>query len=214
MSVLKKRLNKAFFIMAMALASQSSATTVSYILDQSNALPDGVDYVSVMMSDDISGQLDFWVETQSSLSDIAGTNFGIQSFAFDISDGSAAQPATDDFMLPERWRMKTGKRMGEAGRFDFRVSGRGNSRQDPLHFSVLGVGLEDIDSYFAVRVAGFNYSDSISSAYFYGGTLSQVPVPAAVWLFGSGLFGLIGVPYFRQLTAVNHVLNKVTFKQV
>jgi len=77
--------------------------------------------------------------------------------------------------------------------FDIRLSGNGRTRQDPLHFTILGLGIDDIDNYFAARVAGFDYSGSVSSAFFYGDKVSQVPVPAAAWLFGTGLLGLAGV---------------------
>lgn len=36
---------------------------------------------------------------------------------------------------------------------------------------------------------------------FFSGSLTQVPVPAAVWLFGSGLVGLIGVARRRRAKA-------------
>ena len=35
--------------------------------------------------------------------------------------------------------------------------------------------------------------------YYLAGTLSQVPVPAAFWLFGSGLLGLIGIARRKKL---------------
>lgn len=213
----------------LMFASSAYATTVTYILDQSNELKDGVDYLSVTLSDETDGQLDFWVEILPSLSDMAGGNFGIQSFAFNYSDfisdvtgEEAISSTTDrilansddsDFILPDTWKVQTNKGMSEAGKFDVRLMGRGNSRQDPLHFSILGVGLDDVSDFFAAHIAGFELPggecadehegydecgmDETSSAFFFGGRLVEepppIPVPAAVWLFGSGLLALTGI---------------------
>ena len=159
----------------LSVAPSANASTVGYMLDQSNALPDGIEYVMVVLSDDIAGQLDVWVETQTSLSGIAGDNYGIQSFGFNLADGSAVLPLSDDFILPDGWNVKTHKNMSEAGMFDFRLQGTGQSRQDPLHFSVLGLATEDIANDFASHIAGFAYSNRINSAFFYGNGIRSLP---------------------------------------
>jgi hypothetical protein len=202
-------------LLAMAAPSLAVTVTYSYIMDQSNALPDEVDYLSVTISNDTAGQLDFWVETLSALDDIAGDNYGIQSFGFSYSD--LLPPAGDDkhdnkdslpaidFILPDGWRVQYNKNMSEAGRFDARIMGTGNSREESLHFSVIGLSLYDVTPYFAAHVAGFDLAlgecdnddrcgDRITSAFFYGGREDVVvPVPAAALLFGSGLLGLVGI---------------------
>jgi len=43
-------------------------------------------------------------------------------------------------------------------------------------------------------IDGFNYEITIN------GSVSAVPVPAAVWLFGSGLIGLFGISRRKQMT--------------
>ena len=64
---------------------------------------------------------------------------------------------------------------------------------------MLGLSLADIDSNFAAHVADFVTSDpNVTSGFFGGGKLAVVPVPAAVWLFGAGLLGLIGVARRKQ----------------
>ena len=134
--------------------------------------------------------------------------------------------------------------MSEAGNFDVRIMGTGDTRLDPLHFSVIGLSLDDIFSDFAAHVAGFDLvsgdcnhdiygddgcGDRITSAFFYGnresvvphesayislagggfdpnssfkkalGTaVTTIPLPATVWLFGSGLIGLLGVARRRR----------------
>ncbi len=221
-----EKLIQVFFILLLsAFASHAGAATVSYILDQSNRLEDGVDYLTVTLSDDNEGQLDFWVEPQSALTDIAGDNFGIQSFAFNLRDDLHSGLSADDFALPDGWTVQfLEKGMSEAGKFDVRLMGRGYSRQDPLHFSVLDLTLDDVFGRFAAHVAGFELPigecraplrgdggdgdggddcvrDDISSAFFYGDRLvdgTVVPVPAAVWLFGSGLLGLVSIARRRR----------------
>ena len=178
---------------ALFVVTRTEATTVQYTLEQSNTLEDGIDYLLVTISDDQPGQLDFLVETQSALSEKAGGNFGIASFGFNLD--YAAGLSTDNFLVPDKWKVQFNKGMSEAGKFDVRILGTGQTRQDPLQFSVLGLELEDIIPGFASHTAGFELEHcgiegkhGISSAFFYGDRLvAEVPVPAAFWLFGSGM---------------------------
>jgi len=212
-------------ITALCVIGRAEAASVQYVMDQSNTLEDNIDYLLVTISDDQSGQLDFMVETLPALNEIAGRNFGIASFGFYLD--SAVELMNDDFLLPEKWKIQFNKGMSEAGKFDVRIMGTGQTRMDPLQFSVLGLDFGDIIPGFASHVAGFDtgndshdgwhedregwhdgrdwrdardwrdgndwhdgYDDKhgITSAYFYGDRLvSAVPVPAAVWLFGSGI---------------------------
>ena len=188
-------------VFALLLVSRAEAATVQYMLDQSNRLANDIDYLLVTLSDSTPGQLDFLVETQSAFSGIAGRNFGIASFAFNFD--SAVELSKDDFVLPEKWKVRFNRRMSEAGRFDVRIQGTGRTRQDPLEFSVWGLGLDDIIPDFpgfASHTAGFEAERRISSAFFYGDTLvAAVPVPAAFWLFGSGML-LLGRVAIRRRT--------------
>jgi hypothetical protein len=199
-------------VFTLLLASRAEAATVQYMLDQSNTLEDDVDYLLVTISDNQPGQLDFIVETQSVLSDIAGGNFGIASFGFNLD--SAIDLSSDDFLLPDKWKVQFDKGMSEAGKFDVRLLGTGQARQDPLQFSILGLGLENIIPGFASHVAGFEMEyygieghhhgfkgeHGVSSAFFYGDRLvTAVPVPAAFWLFGSGMLLLGRVATRRRI---------------
>lgn len=216
----------ALLVFALLVVGRAEAASVQYMLDRSNALEDGVDYLLVTLSDDQSGQLDFLVEAQSALSEIAGENFGIASFGFNLAPEIAV--SIDSFLLPENWKVQFNKGMSEAGKFDVRIMGTGQARQDPLQFSILGLGLDDIVHRFASHVAGFDTGREgfekkhdgfegerrnsehhgfegehngfemehgeyegmrhVSSAFFYGDRLvTAVPVPAAFWLFGSGM---------------------------
>jgi hypothetical protein len=206
---IRKYIQSLLCLVLLVTVTPSLATTVTYVMDQSNALTDGVDYLSVTLSDDIDGQLDFWVDSLPVLSDIAGDNYGIQSFAFNYSSLLAS-----DFILSDGWHVQYNKGMSEVGMFDVRIMGAGNSRQDPLHFSVIGLSLDEIVADFAAHVAGFDLSlgdcsldgncdDGITSAFFFGNREAvppaAIPVPAAAWLFSSGLVGLIGVARRRRI---------------
>jgi len=202
-----------FIVTTLLVVCRAEASTVQYMLDQSNTLENGIDYLLVTISDDQSGQLDFLVETQAALSEISGENFGIAAFGFNLGEG--IELSGDDFLLPEKWKVQFNKGMSEAGKYDVRLLGTGQTRQDPLQFSILGLGIEDILAGFASHVAGFELESDgfegehhgkgheygeheygefegnrhITSAFFYGDRLvtSEVPVPAAFWLFGSGM---------------------------
>lgn len=187
--------------------ASAQAASVSFFLDQSNKLPDGVDYLSVMLTES-EGGVDVLVKTLDPLNSIANDHFGIQKFGFGLSNGVFEEIEN----LPDGWRVKYNKRMDGFGRFDFRLQGRGWARTDELSFTVGGVGLGDFDSLFAAHVAGFEWckidderhgerhkrcggKDCLTSAYFAGSmpASTPVPLPAAVWLFGSGLMGLAGI---------------------
>jgi hypothetical protein len=59
---------------------------------------------------------------------------------------------------------------------------------------------------FSLAIAGVTADSTISNVGFsYGtaGEITTIPIPAAVWLFGSGLLGLIGIARRKQLGAPN-----------
>jgi len=208
------RILGAFLVVMLFLVSRSEAATVQYLLNQSNTLADNVDYLLVTILDTGENRLDFQVETLPALNEKAQDNFGIAAFGFLL--GSDADVTVNDFLIPDKWKVQFNKGMSEAGNFDVRLLGTGNTRHDPLKFSVLGLDFDDILPGFAAHVAGFSsavdgYSvaalsspiavisgavakfentGTASSAFFYGDSLVTVPVPAALWLFGSGVLFL------------------------
>ena len=192
---------------SLALAgTQVNAATISYYLDQSNALLDGVDYAQVTISDsmDTAGDIDFVIELLEPAFTVSGSNFGMQEFSFNYDDALTVDKS-NIINLSSDWKFSEGKNAGGGfGKYDIKLSGKGSSRTETLSFTISGVVGDTIysyamgsslnpeaDEYFATHIAGFDYIDGVTSAKFAGSTV--VPVPASVWLFGSGLLGLVGI---------------------
>lgn len=53
--------------------------------------------------------------------------------------------------------------------------------------------LETLNHFATVPIGDPSGTGGVSYALHLEGTISAVPVPVAMWLFGSGLLGLIGV---------------------
>jgi hypothetical protein len=187
--------------------STANAASVSYFLNQSNNLADGTNYLKVTISDGTGGLIDFKIETLSSLNSIAGSNFGMQ--LFDFNTALATLPPDSAIVnLPSGWNGNVKPPTNPAdgfGKFEFDVSDGGNNRLSVLTFS-LNVAGDSINDYydlssgsaiqgnvqFAAKVVGFTTQSCTSGpctgAFFGGGT--AVPLPAAIWLFGSGMMGI------------------------
>lgn len=201
----KGRLIKIAVLPLVVVAAQAEAATISFYLDQSNDLLDGVNYAQVTISDSTTtvGDIDFSVEIIDSAFTVSGDNFGLQNFSFNY-DPSLTIDASN--IVGSIWSVSENKNAGGGfGKFGLQLSGNGGSRTDILNFSITGVDGDSIDSYalasilnpssdefFAAHIAGFDEIGGVTSAQFSGST-SVVPVPASVWLFGSGLIGLVGV---------------------
>lgn len=209
-------------VTAALFASYAGASSTSYVMNESNVLPDGSPYLGVDITEraEAEGTFDFSVRTLDGLN-LGDDNPGIQKFGFnvepamtttDTEDGVELAYETLQFSdLPEGWSVQTDKNMSEFGRFDVRLKGTGNSRTDELNFSLSGTSAELIGSTFAAHVAGIEGDHD--SGFFGGGELQQgdgdgvsppqaVPLPAAAWLFGSGLVGMVGVAR-RKSTSTN-----------
>lgn len=189
----------------------AQGASVSYIMDQSNVMPDGTPYLQVTIADS-GDDITFTVQTLSALTSIAGDNYGIQKFGFNGGSLSASNIVfTGSAAGNWSYSTNTTSDMAEFGIFlNLTNADKGNLRVDPLTFTITGVTGDTLstytvgnakDNFFAAHVGGFDTSkspDGIDSGFFSGNAdglvpPQSVPVPAAAWLFGSGLVGLIGV---------------------
>ncbi|BAV34065.1 hypothetical protein SCL_1767 [Sulfuricaulis limicola] len=201
---MSRSIRYSLFLCLITMAASSHAATVSFFLNESNRLPDGINYVSVNLTENLAGGVDVLARTLDPLNDLGIRDFGIQKFAFSFDDGTMA----DVSGLPDGWKVKGDRGMNGFGKFDTGLLGNAHTRTDVLSFTINGVGIDDFESYFAVKVAGLDSRLGPSNAFFGGslengsfgpgsggtdGNLAAVPVPAAIWLFSSGLVGLMGL---------------------
>jgi len=212
-----------FAVAVCGLAGPVHAASVSYALDQSNALSDGVHWATVSI-DTVGTDVQFTVTTVPQAIYSPGSNFGLQLFAFNSTQTLKAA----NLLLPSGWSLKkTDKNVSGFGTFEYVLSGTGSSRKDPLVFTITGVSGDVAASYvelstgkaaqgkapFAAHLAGFNSDGCVDekkgaaiacdSAFIGGGTLLSVgpeptsappvPLPPAIWLLGSALVGVLGL---------------------
>jgi len=174
-------------VLLLCLAAVAQAASVSVILDQSNQenlLPDGSEYLMVTISDGADGAIDFSIETLDELFNVSqGSNYGIQSFAFNFGDSGAT---AGNIVQPDGWKVfdKGAVNFSGFGSFDVILKGKGHSRFDPLEFSIAGVDGDTPFDYiqavstgnaaegnvlFGSHVAGFSLTDVASFSLIDGG---------------------------------------------
>ncbi|MDH3281795.1 MAG: hypothetical protein OEQ18_11810 [Gammaproteobacteria bacterium] len=198
-----------------------NAAMVTINLDRSNVgtfLPDGLIYATVTLADgadamaghDVTFTVDVVTDTDPTTPTLTpGSNFGIQKFTFnDINNLVTSFVGLSSI----GWGTESNRNGDGFGLFDYRLKATGSSRVDPLVFGVLAAGATISDfislstggrsSPFAAHIAGFTDVDSgtgvVNSAWF-----GVVPIPAAVWLFvsGLGLLGFLGRRHRQAATA-------------
>lgn len=191
------------------MSNTASAASASYYLDQNNIGLAQANYLQVTISDSASvlGDIDFSVQTLSAFN--ALDNFGMQSFHFNFNTSALSISESNIINInPVAWDVAlSNTNVSQYGRFDISTLGDGSSRTTSLSFTISGVAGDSINSYasilsevkgnnmpqlFAAHVADFSTGSAITSGYFAGSSL-VVPVPAAAWLFGSGLLALAGL---------------------
>lgn len=183
-------------LMAFA-AIPSQAASISFFLNQSNRFPDDINYISVTLTENATGGVDILAKTLDPLNG-HNNHVGIQKFAFSFT-GETTGSITG---LPDSWRVKENKSLKDFGMFDVHLQGKGKARTDSLSFTVNDVDLSNFEPLFAAQATGFRHKHHSHSAYFTGSTpVTPVPIPAAAWLFGAGLMGLMGVARRRQKLA-------------
>jgi hypothetical protein len=190
------------------LSVPAHAAMVSYQLDQTSqpsVLPNGTPYVKVTIDDQgTPGNINFHVQTLAPLNILAGpSGFGLDLFGFNSVSGNLT--AANFSGLPSGWVFdNTGNSNVDGfGRFAFRVdtNGAGN-RVASLNFSIINVTGDTVMTYvalstnnatggnqfFVAQAAGLVIPNStLTSGFFAGTTPTPIPLPAALWLFASGL---------------------------
>ena len=202
---------------AIALLSVGAQAASVYVLDRSDALPDGVSYIEVTITDGADGAVDFTVAPLGALLDRAGDSLEIRSFAFNIATGLDVT-AANITGLPDKWSARRTSRSDGFGRFDMTLYGTGPERIDSLTFSIVDVEGDSPASYanlssgnageghafFSARVrdmvteaecnpVGRCTTHAIPTAFVGGGA---VPLPAGGWLAGVAAAWI--VPFFAR----------------
>jgi len=188
------------------ITGKATASTVIYDLELNNLTQfTGQTLARVTLTDKLGGGVDFTVDPL-----IPGTY--VDQFAFNFLTDS--EPAGFSISgLASGWNYNaaidavTG--FNGYGKFDVNVNNNGSAgRLNQLSFSVsVGVVADYValsdkgeSSLFSAHITDLNSTGSgacdgngctVITGYAGGGTL--VPVPPAVWLFGSGLIGLVGI---------------------
>ncbi len=170
----------------------------TYFLNQSNTLADGVNYAQVDVLES-GGNLNFTVTA------LAPSNWKFSNFYFNLGGSTGDITLTG---LPAGWRPDTNQNVSEFDVFSDGARGRGNSLQSVFSFTADGVNTlsfanllaNDEGWIFAAHVQcsgrGGNVCDSVngeSSHHIAGPDISPVPIPGAIWLFGSALMGFVSM---------------------
>ena len=175
---------------------QAHANT--YFLNQSNELADNVNYAKVDVLES-GGNLNFTVTA------LAPTNWKFSNFYFNLGGATGAITLTG---LPLGWRADTDQNVSEFGEFSDGAKGTGRSLQSVFSFTADGVNTlsfanllaNDEGWIFAAHVQcsgrGGNVCDEVngeSSHHIAGPDISPIPIPGAIWLFGTAIMGFVSM---------------------
>ena len=176
----------------------------TYFLNQSNTLADGVNYAQVDVLES-GGNLNFTVTA------LEPTNWKFSNFYFNLGGSTGAITLTG---LPTGWNADTDQNVSEFGVFSDGAKGRGNSLQSGFSFTADGTStlsvanlLANDDGWiFAAHVQCQNKRNNPCSAvddetshHIAGPEISPIPIPGAIWLFGTALVGFISMNSRRKV---------------
>jgi hypothetical protein len=189
---------------SLLLLSGSQVYANTYFLNQSNTLADGVNYAQVDVLES-GGNLNFTVQA------LTPTNWKFSNFYFNLG-GSTGKVTL--MGLPSGWSADTNQNVSEFDVFSNGGKGKGNSLQSifsftadgkkPLSFANL-VANED-GWIFAAHMQCQSKKNNPCSAvegekshHIAGPEISPVPIPGAIWLFGSALIGFVSMSNRRKV---------------
>ncbi|MEJ2644750.1 MAG: VPLPA-CTERM sorting domain-containing protein [Gammaproteobacteria bacterium] len=186
------------------LAAVGNAQANTYYLNLSNmsAFPDGTNYIKVDVTKPTTTEIQFTVTPQSPISSALLMGFGFNT--------TGTSTSTSQIMAPSGWSVSGSGREDGFGTFQFNLSADqgNNNRVSPLTFDITGLSAAVTPLNFFANSTGAAGEQNVPfvahvanlgnglTGYF--GGPAPVPVPAAVWLFGSGLVGLVGVARRRS----------------
>ena len=176
----------------------------TYFLNQSNTLADDVNYAQVDVLE-TGGNLNFTVTA------LEPTNWKFSNFYFNLGGSTGAITLTG---LPTGWNADTDQNVSEFGVFSDGAKGTGRTLQSVFSFTADGTNtlsfanlLENNKGWiFAAHVQcsgrGGNVCSSVddeSSHHIAGPGVSPIPIPGAIWLFGTALMGFISMSNRRKV---------------
>ena len=184
---------------SLFLLAGSQAYANTYFLNQSNTLTDGVNYaqVDVLVND---GNLDFTVTA------LEPTNWKFSNFYFNLGGPTGDITLTG---LPTGWTADTDQNVSEFGLFSDGAKGTGSSLQSIFSFTADGTNILSFANLlannkgfiFAAHVQcsgrGGNVCDSVDGESSHH--IAAIPIPGAIWLFGTALVGFISMNSRRKV---------------
>jgi hypothetical protein len=188
------------FCLLLPCLSLQPVQANTFYLNQSSELSDRASYATVNVNEN-SGNLDFIVTALGPL------NWKISKFFFNLSGNTGNVTISG---LPSGWSLASGSspyNASEFGLFSNAAGGTGSSLQNTFSFTVDGSNSLSLANLIAndegwifaghSQCQNKNTStcvavDDESSHFIAGGTgeVSNVPLAAAIWLFGSAIAGL------------------------
>ena len=184
--------------------SGQQALANTYFLNQSNELADGVNYAQVDVLE-TGGNLNFTVTA------LAPTNWKFSDFYVNLGGPTGDITLTG---FPSGWDERPNHNDSEFGRFSDGVKGTGRTLQSVFSFTADGTNtlsfanlLENNKGWiFAAHVQcsgrGGNVCSSVDgekSHHIAGTDVSPIPIPGAIWLFGTALVGFISMSNRRKV---------------
>ena len=149
----------------------------------------------------------------TNLGTMGGTIDGTGNMGFDPTGRVGAAASFISTLGEPAWNVDdSATAPGGSGLYDQWTTGTSSNRQKGLGqpFTMTGTALSDVSAgvWAGTLVSAGNIGSAWGASFdgtqyseLYNVTITAVPVPAAVWLFGSGLLGLVGVARRKKSSA-------------